>query len=184
MSQFVQDGERLDSSAARRACALSFEAGDLRADGLRRSVRLNPEQVTIARRLAGMRMKISVPSKSYRGVVLEPAAASRTRRFRLRLDHRDPDLNVPLFEAADAADVIAEWTGWAQFFALPRLIETSCGGLACLDQGIGRVLLGASSPERRQARTVGARRPRFLARRKTGATPASGKGRSADAPRS
>src|SRR4051794_41695800 len=41
----------------------------------------------------------------------------------IELLHRDPDLSVPLLEAADPRLIASEWCAWANSLSLPRLFE-------------------------------------------------------------
>jgi Family of unknown function (DUF6101) len=172
MSSSVQGVPSPIKTAVCSAHDISFEATDPRADGRRRRIRVDAKSITIARRVLGMKMNLRVPSKCYRGVVLSRTHYGQSVRYGLRLDHRDPELSVPLCEAVDAKDVIAQWSSWADYLGLPRLIETLSGDLAEFDRALGRIRLGEASNNRRRSGTVGDRRPRFLVRRKTGrATP-------------
>ncbi|HUZ67563.1 MAG TPA: DUF6101 family protein [Beijerinckiaceae bacterium] len=163
------------SIARNRADAQEFSlvTSDPRAEDAKRMVRFGRSCVTISRRLAGMRMRIRVPTSLYRGVVLEKNGGEAAPLYRLRLDHPDADLCVPLFEAGDSVEIIAEWTAWADFFDLPRLLGTAAGSCAAFDAKIGSVALGAARPDRKRGRAVVTRRARFLTRRKMGVSPSA-----------
>ena len=145
-------------------------ASDPRAEHATRLVRFEPSGVTIVRRFAGVRMQIRVPARCYRGVLLERFAnAVSAASYRVRLDHRDDELSVPLFEAPDSADIIAEWAKWASFFALPRLVRTGSGSIAAFDGSVGPFALGKAGTTRKRGRaSLASRRARFLVRRKPG----------------
>lgn len=148
---------------------LRIVTSDARADGRRRCVDVDRMQVKIDRTLSGMRMNIVVPSKAYRGVALSIASACDGQEIAsLQLVHRDPDLNVPLSQAQRSDELIAQWTSWADFFQLPRLLENEKGALETVDVKLGAIRLGDSQTSRRLTKTVGQRRPRFLARRRVG----------------
>lgn len=68
-------------------------------------------------------------------------------------------------------DVVATWRDIAGQAGLVRMIVREDGVLVPVSQQIGRLMLGRTRMRRRHA-GLGARRPRFLARRKTGRLPA------------
>ncbi|MDP4005923.1 DUF6101 family protein [Methylobacterium sp. NEAU K] len=71
----------------------------------------------------------------------------------------------------DEDDVVAVWRDIAARAGLVRMIVREDGVLVPVSQQIGRLILGQVRIRRRHA-GLGARRPRFLARRKTGRLPA------------
>jgi hypothetical protein len=71
----------------------------------------------------------------------------------------------------DEDDVVAVWRDIAGRAGLVRMIVREDGVLVPVSQQIGRLILGQVRIRRRHA-GLGARRPRFLARRKTGRLPA------------
>lgn len=68
-------------------------------------------------------------------------------------------------------DVVAIWRDLAARTGLPRMIVREDGVLAVVAAQVGRLMLGRTRIRRRHG-SLGARRPRFLARRKTGRLPA------------
>jgi Family of unknown function (DUF6101) len=139
---------------------------DPRADDRRREVAFGQGAVVIARRLAGISMRIRVPLASYQGVALRLAGGGEGRALhRVELLHRDPDLSIPLGESADPQEIAAEWTAWAESLALPRLFEGEPGRLEEIRME-GRVALPAP---RRRGSAVARRRTRFSRRRRMGA---------------
>ncbi|MGH1569718.1 DUF6101 family protein [Methylobacterium sp. P31] len=68
-------------------------------------------------------------------------------------------------------DVVAVWRDLAGRAGLVRMIVREDGVLVPVSQQIGRLILGQVRIRRRHA-GLGGRRPRFLARRKTGRLPA------------
>jgi hypothetical protein len=74
---------------------------------------------------------------------------------------------VPLLVADDLDDVAADWRAWADAYSLPMLIVEADGVARPLEESLGMVKTGAMRP-RRVSRAVRQRRPRFLARRKSG----------------
>jgi len=145
-----------------------IEANDPRADGRRRVVLLARDRVVIARSVAGVFMHIAMAPNSFSGVVLRLSAMrDNVFHYEIRLAHRDPDLSVTLQEADDDSEIQADWRLWAKFLGVPALVERE-GGRAEPDSAhMGAVAL-ADTLARRRGRTISARRPRFLVRRKTG----------------
>jgi hypothetical protein len=145
-----------------------FAAPDPRADGRRRFVRLDSDQVAINRVVAGISMRVTVPTSAYRGVALRVVDARGDGfAYEIRLVHADPDLSVALAETSDDSDIQAEWRLWARVLGLPALVERAEGCDEPDQQLLGRVAIRPSAP-RRRGKTILSRRPRFLARRKLG----------------
>ncbi|MCJ2086855.1 DUF6101 family protein [Methylobacterium sp. E-005] len=71
----------------------------------------------------------------------------------------------------DEDDVVAVWRDIAARAGLVRMIVREDGVLMPVNEQIGRLILGRVRIRRRHA-GLGGRRPRFLARRKTGRLPA------------
>ncbi|HEY8581151.1 MAG TPA: DUF6101 family protein [Beijerinckiaceae bacterium] len=136
---------------------------DRRADGGERDVHLAKDRVTIRRRLAGIRMQVAVPMRSYRGVVLSLFRTGRGEAcYRVTLRHQDPDLSIVLTEAFDEATVTEEWRAWAHALAQAALVESDGGELV-------ESTRTAPAPHRRGGRPTKGRRGRFAARRRVGA---------------
>lgn len=145
-----------------------FAAPDPRADGRRRLVRLDSDNVHIARVVAGVSMNVTVATSAYRGVALRVASARADGfTYEIRLVHADPDLNVALAEVDDDFEVQAEWRLWARVLGLPALVERVEGRDEPDRPLMGRVAVREAAP-RRRGRTITARRARFLTRRKVG----------------
>lgn len=141
-----------------------FAAPDPRADGRRRLVRLDSDNVHIARVVAGVSMNVTVATRAYRGVGLRVVGARDDGfSYEIRLVHADPDLCVALARADDDLDIQAEWRLWARVLGLPTLVERIEGRDEPDSPLIGR----AASP-RRRGKTMAGRRARFLTRRKVG----------------
>jgi hypothetical protein len=87
--------------------------------------------------------------------------------YAVELAHRDPDLSVTLCEAEDDADIRAEWRLWARFLGLPTLVEREEGRAEPEGARLGELVVAQRKPRRRGG-AMARRRPRFLARRKTG----------------
>lgn len=142
-------------------------APDARADDGRRHVYLDARRVLIERRVQGIAMRVGVPTHTYAGVTLSIEDGSRERIFRISLAHRDADLGVVL-ETTGEADGVAEWTRWARYLALPRMVERHDGTLVTVaDTSESLQSDGCALPRRRLA-TLSKRRPRFCTRRLMG----------------
>ncbi len=124
-------------------------ADDPRADGGRRMVLLAPRYVTIKRRLRGVKMHLSVPVESYRGVVIACEQRPEGAVYRISLAHRDPELCVTLKETRDGPRILDAWRRWAAFFAIPRLIERAAGEWELVGRPRNGAKAGASSLPRR-----------------------------------
>lgn len=149
--------------------ATRLRAGDARADGAQREIILARENVLIRRRVSGVDMRVDVPARAYRGVVLSMCeTAAGAAFYRISLWHRDPELAVTLQEAADDRDVVADWRSWARFFRLPELVERAPGRIESAQPTLGAVSLGRGAQLRRRGAALSKRRPRLLMRRKPG----------------
>jgi hypothetical protein len=145
-----------------------FAAPDPRADGRRRLVRLDSDNVVIARVVAGVFMNVTVATSAYRGVMLRIASAREDGfSYEIRLVHADPDLCVALAQANDDWDIQAEWRLWARVLGLPALVERVEGRDEPDRPMLGKVAVRRAAP-RRRGKTITARRARFLTRRKVG----------------
>jgi len=159
----MQPAPKYEAFAPRR-----FDAPDPRADGRRRTVRLDGDKVAIHRVVAGVSMRVTVPTSAYRGVALSVVdARDGGFAYAIRLVHTDPDLAVTLAETRDDSDVQAEWRLWARALRLPAMVERVEGLDEPDQQLLGRVAVRPPSP-RRRGKAILCRRPRFLARRKVG----------------
>jgi hypothetical protein len=151
-----------------------YSAPDRGADGGERSVDLFADRVVIRRTAGGARMKLQLPVSAYRGVAVRVRedVLRDADRVELVLVHADPQLDVPLFSAPDADDVVAEWQLWATTFALPLLVVGQDGAVSEAFPRMGGVILGRPGPRRRRRSAIKARRPSALMRRKPGSAAA------------
>lgn len=148
---------------------LNFISPDEAADGGRRAVTLDADRIVMARRISDVAMKINLPLTAYRGVAIRvvPGANEEQDSFAVVLSHADPGLEVPLFEATDDSEVIAEWRKWGSTLGLPLVMEGLDGRSVVAETRLGDVAV--SRPRPRRARSfLKNRRPRFLMRRRTG----------------
>jgi hypothetical protein len=117
---------------------------------------------------SGLPATIVLPARAFRGVAaraIEDAEGNVT--VTLELLHNDPQLSVPLLVADDLDDVAADWRAWAEEYRLPMLLIEADGIARTLEESLGAVKT-APVRDRRKRRILQQRRPRFLARRKTG----------------
>ena len=112
---------------------------------------------------------VVLPARAFRGVAaraLEDETGAVT--VTLELLHNDPMLCVPLLVAHDLDDVAADWRAWADAYRLPMLLIEADGVARTLEESLGAAVRAPRPRDRRQGRASLRRRPRFLARRKTG----------------
>ncbi|WP_457104790.1 DUF6101 family protein [Methylobacterium sp. P5_C11] len=100
----------------------------------------------------------------------EDAEITGADRFNLILVDAEGD-ELHRLGSFEEDDVVAVWRDIAARAGLVRMIVREDGLLVPVSQQIGRVILGQIRIRRRHA-GLGRRRPRFLARRKTGRLPA------------
>jgi hypothetical protein len=124
-------------------------AEDPRADGGQRRVTLGADTIGIDRSLSGVRMKLALPVRAYRGVSLSVIEGAQGAVYRLALDHADPELGVTLAESRDPEALVAEWRGWAKYFRLPRLAQGMGAFWVALDGRLGDLVLGPVQPRKR-----------------------------------
>src|SRR5205814_5529121 len=84
------------------------------------------------------------------------------------LEHRDPGLSLPLYEASEGSDIVAEWQAWARVLSLPLLVAEASGGLREPFARIGAVRIASPIVRRRRRGIIKARRPSIFLRRKAG----------------
>ena len=125
---------------------------------------------TVRRVLENSRLPVTLmlPSRVFRGVAaraIEDGEGNVT--VTLELMHSDPALSVPLLVAHDLDDVAADWRAWSEAFSLPMMLVEADGIARTLEESLGLVKTKAPV-ERRKGKASNQRRPRFLARRRTG----------------
>jgi hypothetical protein len=119
--------------------------------------------------MSGLPATIALPARAFRGVAaraLEDELGNVT--VTLELLHNDPMLSVPLLVAHDLEDVAADWRAWAEAYRLPMLLIEADGIARTLEESLGAAINAARAKDRRKGRVSTQRRPRFLARRKSG----------------
>jgi hypothetical protein len=128
---------------------ISFHAHDTRADGGVRQVELHRERVVLRRAVQGMQMAVNVRVSDFLGIALRGIDDAQM----LVLSHRDPSLNIPLCVSCDQDEIAVAWLMWSEIFSLPQLKDEATREPA---------------PRRRRRNAIGARRPKFLVRRRAG----------------
>jgi Family of unknown function (DUF6101) len=152
------------------ALPLSFEVADVAADGRIRFVELTRERVVLRRAVRGMRMAVNLPVSSYLGVALrvEPLKGDAESAVALVLEHRDPSLSLPLYQAEEGTEVVAEWQSWGRMLNLPLLVAEPDGGLREPFKRMGALRIEKAGARRRRRSTLKARRPSIFLRRRPG----------------
>ena len=118
--------------------------------------------------MSGLPATIVLPARAFRGVAARAIEDSEGNvTVTLELLHGDPQLSVPLLVADDLDDVAADWRAWAEEYRLPMLLIEADGVARTLEESLGAVKTAPVKP-RRKRRGSELRRPRFLARRKSG----------------
>jgi hypothetical protein len=154
------------------ALPVSFTADDAVADESVRHVELHPERVILRRAVQGMRIALNVPVQAFLGVLIRlmPEQDGAPAGVGVYLEHQDPALSIELYSAPDADDVVAEWQLWSRVLGVPCLVTGSDGGFSKPFPMLGAVRCKAPAQRRRRRSPLSKRRPRFLARRRSGAT--------------
>ena len=131
-----------------------------------RAPRFTPSPLPVIGRVSGARRATGI-ALAY---AVEDAEITGADRFNLILVEADGD-ELHRLGSFEEDDVVAVWRDIASRAGLVRMIVREDGVLVPVSQQIGRLILGQVRIRRRHA-GLGGRRPRFLARRKTGRLPA------------
>lgn len=131
-----------------------------------RAPRFTPSPLLVIGRVSGARRATGI-ALAY---AVEDAEITGADRFNLILVDADGD-ELHRLGSFEEDDVVAVWRDIASRAGLVRMIVREDGVLVPVSQQIGRLILGQVRIRRRHA-GLGGRRPRFLARRKTGRLPA------------
>jgi hypothetical protein len=119
--------------------------------------------------MSGVPAIIALPAPVFRGVAARAIEDGEGNVIvTLELLHNDPMLSVPLLVADDLDDVAADWRAWAEAYRLPMLLIEADGVARTLEESLGAAIKALPPQERRKGRASTRRRPRFLARRRTG----------------
>ena len=154
------------------ALPVRFTANDAVADERVRHVELHRERVILRRAVQGMRIALNVPVQAFLGVSirLTPEQNGAPAGVGVFLEHQDPALSIELYAAQNSDDVVAEWQLWSRVLGVPCLVAGSDGAFAEPFPRLGAVRFKAPAQRRRRRSSLSKRRPRFLARRRTGMT--------------
>src|SRR5262245_53663211 len=149
---------------------LRFAVSDTAADERLRHVELSHERVVHRRAVAGIKMAVNVPLTAYLGVAvrIDPPVADAPGGVAVVLEHRDPGLSLPLYQAPEGADIVAEWQAWARVLSLPLLVPEESGDLREPFARLGAVRVSSPAVRRRRRGTIKRRRPSIFLRRKAG----------------
>ena len=147
---------------------LRFRAGDAGTDERTREVELHRERVVVRRRVRGIPMALNLLMADFLGVALRVVLQGEAETVCLTLEHPDPGLSIPLYNAADSDDVVAEWQSWAQVLRRPLLVTDDSGALHELFPRLGQVRVGKTAPRRRRCTAMKGRRPAIRWRRHSG----------------
>ena len=130
---------------------------------------IDRDQAIVRRPPAGGRATtLAVPLSAYAGVAvrLEPADGGGLRAI-VELLHDDPALTVRLVVADEPETVEADWQAWGRALNLPLIVVAPDGTVTASAEASGGLRIAPATPRRGHA-FFGARRPRFLVRRKPG----------------
>jgi hypothetical protein len=154
------------------ALPVRFTANDAVADERVRHVELHRERVILRRAVQGMRIALNVPVQAFLGVSirLTPEHNGAPAGVGVFLEHHDPALSIELYAAQNTDDVVAEWQLWSRVLGVPCLVAGGAGAFAEPFPRLGAVRFKAPAQRRRRRSSLSKRRPRFLARRRTGMT--------------
>ncbi len=110
----------------------------------------------------------TIPISSFRGVAvrMQPTEGGDLAIL-VELNHLDPSLSQTLMVADDLVDVAADWKAWARCLGLPMLLIEADGSITRPVTTLGPIEVASPKPRRMHSYFAN-RRPRFLARRKTG----------------
>jgi hypothetical protein len=116
-----------------------------------RLLELHSDRAVLLRTLAGNKMRLTLPLRSYLGVALRmhaPTAAARGYAA-VVLEHPDPQLCVTLYHASDADEIAAQWRCWGRALGLRLLVVASDGSLREPFSRVGRIQIGETLARRR-----------------------------------
>lgn len=159
--------ERLDPFAL----PIRFAVRDQAADERVRFVELSRERVVLHRAVHGIKMAVKVPIAAYLGVAirLQPPEDNAPGAVTVVLEHSDPGLSLPLYQATDGQDIAAEWQSWGRVLGMPLLVAEADGRLREPFERIGALQVAAPKKRRRRCSILKRRRPSLPLRRKPGA---------------
>lgn len=130
------------------ACQSRLIAADPRADSGQREIRITADHIAIDRCVDGVRMRLTAPALSFRGVALALLEDEGGYFYRVALVHPDPELDIVLAETASERDIARAWRDWARFFKLPRLARGECREVL-VERPLGALSTSRVQPRRR-----------------------------------
>ena len=122
----------------------------------------------------GLPLIVRVPMSYYQGIGARFVVGKREGNpliCILELVHKDPNLSVPVAVSTDLEDIAVDWKSWSKRYDLTMLHQPLGAGSYEPAKANGVALSGlevSHQKPRRHHAQFAARRPRFLARRKTG----------------
>jgi hypothetical protein len=151
-----------------------FEAADAAADQRLRIVDLHRERVVLRRSVRGIRMALNMPVTAFRGIAIRMSgeAGKDPTDIAVVLEHRDPDLSLPLYSSTERDDIVAEWQSWGRVLGLPLLVADGDGSLREPFARLGALRVEAPTWRRRRRTAIARRRPARVLRRRAGVPPA------------
>nr|WP_321445385.1 DUF6101 family protein [uncultured Cohaesibacter sp.] len=123
---------------------------------------------------SGLPLIVRVPMGYYQGIGARFVVGNREGNplvCILELVHKDTNLSVPVAVSTDLEDIAIDWQSWSRRYDLTMLHQPLGAGDYVPAEANGQALSGlevAKYLPRRPHAQFCARRPRFLARRKTG----------------
>lgn len=144
-----------------------FAAEDAAADGHVRLIEIDSERVLVSRTVRGIPMQLNLPLSVFLGVAVRllPAEEQGEDAVAIVLEHRDPDLCVPLHITADTEHVIADWQLWGNVLRTKLLVAEGDGTLREPFDTVGLLMLGNERPRRLRRTALRTRRPKMYRRR-------------------
>jgi hypothetical protein len=131
------------------------------ADGADCLATFDRRSIVIARQVGALPCRVRVPICQYDAV----AVVSSEERHRIRLMHDDPGLTLDLVEMDDLGDAEEYCDRLARFLDLPSVLVA---GSAAEAEPADVAEAANAAPAMRRDPALRRRRPRFLARRKSG----------------
>jgi Family of unknown function (DUF6101) len=159
--------QRLDPAALPLRYTAKFDEGGRQREA---TIYLDRDQAIIKTRSSiGAPLTVCLPVTGFDGVAvrMSPIGEAGNIEVVVELRHRDQALSLPLVVADDPADIADDWQAWGKVLDLPLLIVDQEGNVIVAEGRASALALLPPQPRRRHA-FFADRRPRFLARRKSG----------------
>jgi hypothetical protein len=115
-----------------------------------------------------MPITVKVRANQFIGVAMRAeAVGGGVTDVHLELLHTDPLLSIPLLISQSDSFLASDWRAWADQLCLPMVIVEGNESKTFLSEKCGDLTV-CPTLQRRKRASWGSRRPRFLARRRTG----------------